>query len=342
MLTHLKNLLAGRSLPMRLRLKASPSQGLYCPACLGIAPKSDAGINVDWNNRVLKIACLTVLMMGSAVAMDVERDLDSLLIRAAKTGSRRQVEQFLKEGAMVNAKDEEGNTALMMAVRDRNIHVCKLLIDNGADMNVSNNQGKTALLIVIPSGDYRICKLLIDNGADVNASDKDGSSALMMAVFFSLKICELLVDHGANVNARDADGYTPLMWAARDGSIEICEFLIAHGANVNAQNKLGETPLIMAGVASVGSYKYGVHEKICKLLIKEMIKQEKKQARTVLYHAVKMHKGIGRDTARMVTQQLQESQKESNAGYESGVEAQIMRIENAKLRKELLDYLNSL
>ena len=241
---------------------------------------------MNLNSMVLRIACLTVLMMGSALAMDVEREKDV-----------EQDNQTILNARLINAV-ETGN----------------------------RNKQKVEQLIA--------------QGADVNASDKHGSSALIWAVFRGqLEICKLLVAGGAHVNARDAAANTPLMWAAREGSLEICKLLIAHGANINAQDSYGGTPLILA---SQHSYVFGNHEEICKLLINEMVRQEKKQARTVLYQTVKEHKKMGRDTARMVTQQLQTSQKGSNADYKARAYEEIMKIKNAGLQKKLLDYLNSL
>jgi hypothetical protein len=241
---------------------------------------------MNLNKVVLKIACLSVLMMGSGLlAMDIDREKD--------------VEQ-----------------------------------DNQTILN--------ALLIkAVDSSNIQNTVQLIAKGADVNAIDKYGSSALMWAVFRGqLEICKLLVAHGAHVNARDAAANTSLMWAVREGSLEICKFLIAHGADLYVQDKFGETPLILAGSEHLNAFRN--LEEICKLLIKEMIKQEKKQARTVLYQTMKVHKGMGRDTARLVTQQLQESQKEKKAGYKSRAREEIMKINSTKLEKKLLDYLDSL
>jgi tetratricopeptide (TPR) repeat protein len=54
---------------------------------------------------------------------------------------------LLAKGADVNAKDNEGWTALMEAARVNNVEVVKILIDKGVDVNTKNNNERTALMI---------------------------------------------------------------------------------------------------------------------------------------------------------------------------------------------------
>lgn len=52
---------------------------------------------------------------------------------------------LIESGAEVNAKDDEGNTALMSAVKEGLIDGVKLLIEKGADVNLKDRGGITAL-----------------------------------------------------------------------------------------------------------------------------------------------------------------------------------------------------
>jgi len=151
---------------------------------------------MNLNNRVLKIACLTVLMIGSGLrAMGVkrERELALELISAASYGDKRQVVELLGNGAAVNAQNHLGDTALIMAARDGNIDVCKSLLASGADTNIRNNEGMTALLMAATYGDYAMTKLFIDNGADIYAENKGYTPLMGAADFDQKKICELLI-----------------------------------------------------------------------------------------------------------------------------------------------------
>jgi ankyrin repeat protein len=46
--------------------------------------------------------------------------------------------------------------------------VAELLLKSGADVNAKNNDGLTALMLASSYGRKEIVKLLLDNGADVN------------------------------------------------------------------------------------------------------------------------------------------------------------------------------
>jgi len=198
-----------------------------------------------------KIACLSILMMGSALqAMDVKSPnvspLDAQLIDAAHKKNEQLVEQLLAKGADVNAKDKHGATALITAARSGYDKICKSLITHKADVNALDKYDSTALMDAARWGHKTTCALLIDHGAIVDARSKNGSTALLDACpngQLSKEMIELLVASGADVNAHKNDGLTALMIAACNGRNEICEFLVACGADVNAQNDVGFTAL---------------------------------------------------------------------------------------------------
>ena len=73
---------------------------------------------------------------------------------------------LLKEGVDINAVDENGETALMIAVRaGADVEIVRLLIENKADLNVENERGETALFLASKKGHDEIAQLLRDNGA---------------------------------------------------------------------------------------------------------------------------------------------------------------------------------
>ncbi len=77
-----------------------------------------------------------------------------------------------------------------------------------ADVNARNEFGWTALMMAAGSGTAESVKALLDAGADVNARDKDGRTALMRAAsggtaYGTAESVKLLLDAGAHVNARE-------------------------------------------------------------------------------------------------------------------------------------------
>lgn len=65
-------------------------------------------------------------------------------------------------------------TPLMIAVNAKEYNLSKFLIENGADVNIKNKEGETALM----RADAKTAKLLIDNGAFINVKNNNGKTAL--------------------------------------------------------------------------------------------------------------------------------------------------------------------
>jgi ankyrin repeat protein len=86
---------------------------------------------------------------------------------AARYGSTEVVNLLLAKGASVEAKDNKGSTALMMAaISDINpAPVVKLLLKKGANAEAQDNNGDTALKLATTAGNAEVVKLLREKGA---------------------------------------------------------------------------------------------------------------------------------------------------------------------------------
>ena len=109
----------------------------------------------------------------------------------------------------------------------------EFLVNHGADVNAQNNKGCTALMIALGNEqnvNWKIVEFLVRNGAKVDAKDKKDRTALMKAAKNGqLKIVEYLVnDCNANVYFKVFDFkykcyFTALDWARVKSRFVSCD-----------------------------------------------------------------------------------------------------------------------
>jgi ankyrin repeat protein len=74
-------------------------------------------------------------------------DPQALLFELARAGvtDRDSLKFLLSQGADIDARDEAGDAALHIAIRDSRLLLVKRLIDQGADVNLADGEGRTPL-----------------------------------------------------------------------------------------------------------------------------------------------------------------------------------------------------
>jgi len=100
------------------------------------------------------------------------------------TGRSAVANLLLERGAEVNAKDNNGRTALMEAAKVGHPDVVQLLLDNRAEVNTSDFKGNTALILAAWMVQTDVVKLLLAKGAEVNTTNNTGETALVRAALF--------------------------------------------------------------------------------------------------------------------------------------------------------------
>ena len=168
-----------------------------------------------------------------------------------QTGTVAEVQQAIKAGADVNARNDYGVTPLMCAVA-YNTHagVLSVLIKASADVNAKDTDRMTPLMYAAEyNTNAKVLSVLIKAGAEVNAKNVDGMTPLMYAAGYNTNadVLYALIKAGADVNAKDSDGLTPLMYAAGLATNPaVLHALIKAGADVKAKDNEGVTHLMYA------------------------------------------------------------------------------------------------
>ena len=77
-----------------------------------------------------------------------------------------RLEELLGAGVDINARDEHGQTALMIAARDGRTQSVRWLIEHGADLDHTAKFHLSALMLAVINGRDAIVGILVDAGAD--------------------------------------------------------------------------------------------------------------------------------------------------------------------------------
>ena len=146
---------------------------------------------------------------------------------AATEGAPETVAVLLSHGAAVNARAENGWTAVTLAAATGRAAIVSQLLAASADPNIADIYGWTPLMRAVDSDRTEVVRVLLHNeSVRVNARDDRGETALHhVAAGGSLEIARLLLAHGADPRAKDAAGRTPATVAAEQGHAKLADFL---------------------------------------------------------------------------------------------------------------------
>lgn len=137
---------------------------------------------------------------------------------AARRGDVVGLQAALAAGVPVDAANDKGFTALVLAGYDNHLEATRFLLDQGANPDHRDASGNTALMGIGFKGYADIARLLIERGANPNLRNGGGSTALMFAAMFGRhEMLQLLLDAGADKSFQDGRGFTALQLAGQKG-----------------------------------------------------------------------------------------------------------------------------
>ena len=237
------------------------------------------GANLDLSDRNGNSTVIAALRAGwprlAAILLDNTRmhsQANALGTRplhvAASRDYREVVEILLAREVDIDATDARGNTALMLAIANKNIDIAALLLNHGARHDLVNRKNRTAVELAY-SGERPAARALFEQrgirpaaaaeqavaidlpsfrqSVELHGARYAGWPLLNIAIELGEEsIAEQLIDAGPDLGLADPDGNTALHVAARKGDRVSLQRLLAAGAAADAQNRRGETALHLA------------------------------------------------------------------------------------------------
>jgi len=183
-------------------------------------------------------------MASGAAAATVEGRLPD----AAKSQDQKMVQALLSQHADVDARSDDGSTALLWAAHWNDLDTATRLLHAGADANAANDFQMTPLSQACLNGSAALVDLLLKSGAKPNLVIATGETPLMTcAKTGNVEAVRALIAHDAAINAKEPEqNQTALMWAAAERHPAVVKALIDANADLQAHSKKGYTALHFA------------------------------------------------------------------------------------------------
>jgi ankyrin repeat protein len=147
----------------------------------------------------------------------------------------------------INSKTFDSKaTPLLYAAENGGFEALKYLIEQGADLRTSNNEGFTALMLAVTSNSIEcVDELLKHENCDVNAQNSSGLNALMIGIE-NIEMVRRLIDR-TDLSHETKGGLTAFHYACYAGLLEVVQLMLAKNVvDVNKPDRSGKTPMELA------------------------------------------------------------------------------------------------
>jgi ankyrin repeat protein len=177
---------------------------------------------------------------------DVKFDADRELIDGARLGDVARIKIALLQGASVEAKDECGNPAIIVAAHNRHLDVIKYMIGTHCfDLNVKSYSGESLIGALASIADLEVMRMVLDQGVSPNSMNSAyGQAPIHVAASDGSKeLVLMLVEYGADFSVADCDGCLPIHYASASGKSDIVQYFIDLGVSCDSADLDGNSVL---------------------------------------------------------------------------------------------------
>lgn len=201
--------------------------------------------------RLSVVAAAFVLGVAGAMSA-LPADASETLFAAAERGDVAGLRQALTAGAKLEATDNHGRSALLIAAYGNRLEAVRFLVEAGADIRRTDSLKNDLLSVAAVSGQVEIVRLSIARGGPLTPINRYGGIPIIPAAHYGhVEVVRELIKAGSPLDHVNSLGWTALIEAVilGDGGPRhraIVELLVEAGANMNLPDREGRTPLTLA------------------------------------------------------------------------------------------------
>jgi ankyrin repeat protein len=177
----------------------------------------------------------TLIKSGADMSITDRQKRNILHYIASISQANKLLSAIPTQGLNIDAKDENGNTPLLIAAESSQWNNVDLFLAMGAQVNISNRAGKTPLLFAGAKGNLATVKNLMEKGADVKKADNAGMTLIHYLAANrtkgALALLSDAVSKGALVNAASTDGSSPIGISIAEGNSGAFSVFLELGAD---------------------------------------------------------------------------------------------------------------
>ena len=164
----------------------------------------------------------------------IENDSIVTLKKLCKNGI--DLNEPIDAGLEYGLEDPDYMPTLFFAIRKHaSIEFIEVLLEHGLNITDTDDDGLSAIDIAIKFKREDVVNFCIEKGMDVNATTrKSGITPIVLASCFNnIDMVKLLLKHGADINTQDSNGMSAKDYAKKLGQKKMITFLDEHGATYN-------------------------------------------------------------------------------------------------------------
>jgi ankyrin repeat protein len=171
-------------------------------------------------------------ILETVTSAEPPADPDSALLRAARSGDADAVSVALRAGARIEARDEHGRTALLLAATHDQLAAARVLVALGADPDALDDRHDTPWLVTGVTGSVAMLEILLPANPDLTIRNRFG-------------------------------GLSPIP-ASERGHVDYVRRVVRTDVDINHVNDLGWTALLEAVILGDGGT---AHQEIVRILL---------------------------------------------------------------------------